>query len=352
MAGISVAALKTAQEGFTSLVKFIRETKAGMSVSLPERAKAATVISRVYIDNELGEEEILLPLCNTMSQMYIAYVMTVLGLEQHVTGSKNVSDITRVVSSESLADPVRTIMDNFGTDEVSMEGDVKHSTGTENVTLSDKEAQLVSGKLIEMGIGTDSGGIVPVRILVQLIPQLIRSEIAGGFLGLNLKPSKEMRRAMRKSGQISFFKDFLFCRDRLKELKDRLRNDETGQLAAMVSQKTNKLTRYWLNLAANTPNYNAAGGVLLISRSTFQKELSNLGIKFDSRAVNDFFKQSMLMQLVVVDNRYNEVDIYTHGIRDHGTYTFDMINKVGSSKQGVDIKDLMTMMANGSPGRL
>lgn len=321
------------------------------SGSLPERIKPATVISRVYVDESVADEDIATELLGALNQLYVAYVFTALGLESYVDSARSVEDITSLVATESLQDPVEMVEKNTGEKvnvEVSTEaerGDVK--------SLEQQEQRLLAGRVIEMTISNEAGGETTVRVIVQLIPRIITEDVAGAFFGLNIPTSAKRRFKQVLAGEISFIKDFLFALDRIKQHRENLKEDKTGDFKEMMDRQNNSLLKYWMNLSTVKPNYNSASSILVLDKNTFQRMLTEQGAEFDEKMKSRFFAKSLMMMLVVVDTSYNVVDLYTAGISDKGTYSFDIIEKVGSSKgKGMDLKDVMAVFGRGNNARL
>lgn len=367
--------------GISEVYRWIREFQGSNAQSLSERAKAASVISRVYIDNTIADEEIMLPLLGAMNQLYIAYVITVLNLETYVNNAQTVRDLTKVVSTESLTDINGIINRNFcrlvkatesfgksslvNWDRVLDYTDTRRNeldshvsaprndkfTSTQVVSLNDQEQHLVTGRLVEITVSNGIGGFVPINIFVQLIPNVVSPEVAGGFVGLNLPTTLSQRYQQARAGEIRFFRDFIFSLDRIKHYQKALKHDK-GELARMLATQNNKLAKYWLNVSRIEKNHNSASSVLIMSKATFEKELAQVGTKFNSSVQDKFFRQSFMLFLAVVDTAYNTVDFYTHGISGHGSYSFQAIEKVGSSKKGgMDMKDVMTLLSRGNVPR-
>lgn len=367
-----MGAIKDTHTTLSNMIRYLREFVAGNAKSLPERAKASSIISRVYVDESIQDEEIMVPLIGSLNQIYVGYVMTVLGMESYIADGYTVRELNKLVTSESLDDTVEFIRKGFG--DISMEdkpsvdpdawdwdtdprkegkdgagrrsGDVKGGAGA--VDLTSKEQALIAGRLVEVMVATKAAGSVPVRVYVQLVPRLVDREVAGGFVGLNLDPSIERRMRQVSTGEIGFWRDFVFSLDRIKSLKKSLQHDKTGDLRDMLERQNNGLLKYWLNLSRLEDNYNAASSVLIISKEQLRREMAEANSRFTFKDQQNFFNKSFMMMLCVVDTDYNTVDLYIHGIKGRGSYSFQEINKVGSSSQGVDLKEIMSLMSHGN----
>ncbi len=382
-----MSALSEVHDSILSLRDMIRDVRETGAKSLSQRAKAATAISRVYVDMAVADDDIVLPLIGAINQIYVAYIITVLGLESFIAKGVKMRDLTGLVATESLLDEVAIIDKYFGKSVVSLE-DIKQTikdgaqdlkdgidqrsldrndpyrtdeqvksgsarSGAKIVQLTPSEQHLVTGRLIELDITTESGGSAPLRIYSQLVPRIVEPEVAGAFVTTNIPNSLRRRLSQLKAGEIRFWKDFVFAVDRLKALQDALKKDKTGELAGMVAGQNNALMRYMLSLSHIAPNANTASAVMIVDSKTFDKYLTADGKRFDDKEQSKFFSSSFMFMLAVVDRDYNEIDLYTHGIKGHGNYSFSAIEKVGSSKsQGMDLKDVMTVFGRGGNPRI
>jgi hypothetical protein len=365
-----------ARNGVSNLIKAVRDITSKNAQSLPERAQAASAVSRVYVASGIADEDIMLPLVGTLNQLYVAYIMTVLGMESIIDGGKTVADITRLVSSENLVDPVMLAdaafsgkvsasVENVSEDilerieEIWNEPGTKTSGGSSTkltdskvVGLDDKELHLVAGRVVEVGITGAGGKTIPLRVYAQLVPRIVDDEVAGAFVGLNAK-SPALRRLRRaKVGEIKFWKDFVFSLDRIAKVRSALKKDKTGDLQNMIEHQDSSLLKHWMSMARVANNYNSASSVMIIGKDQFQKELASNGVSFDASTQAKFFKTSLMMMLAVVSTDYNTIELYTNGIKGKGEYSFDAIEKVGSAKTGgMDVKDVMTMFGRGNNAR-
>jgi hypothetical protein len=364
------------QQGVSNLVDAVARARDNSAQSLSERAKAATVISRVFVDNNVAGEEIMLPLVGTLTQIYIAYLVTALGLESFVADGLSVRHLTQMVATEGLLDARDLIGRHFGNLKSSSEGlgdKIEEEWNKPNprdrrddrdldaaavrafgrsglMDLDKAEQHLIAGRLVEVSINTARGGTVPLRIYTQLVPRIVAPEVAGAFIGLSLDGSLSRRWRKVRNGEIALFRDFILNVDRIKEHRNLLKKDTTGDLAEMMARSQNSLMKYWMSLSGIRPNFNTASGVLIISKEELKHQMDEAGYrKFDRKAKGRFFHESFMMMLAVVDRQYNTVELYTHGIDGRGEYSYSEIEKVGSAKKGgLDLKDVMSVFSRGN----
>lgn len=368
--------VKETYDTIGELSKAIRDFRLGLTVSLPAFLKSTNIMSRVYIEEKLYEEEILLPLIGLANQMYAGFVMTALQLNQYVTNSRNVRNVLELVATEDYEDSTDIIHNE-------MHGTNIHTEDNKVLTLEQKEQKLVSGRVIELDLhieasanGTVSNinqtiqgqkgnqtninmiqekgpSVTKVLLYVQLIPYLITTSIVEQVITLHTGNTKEFRRKKAKAGEISFFWDYLFERDLITDQTKALKEDRTGMLYKMLKQSNNSLSKALLRFVNIAPeNHNLANTILILDNSTFKTACSKSGVDFTHKATRDkFFKETFIMMVMIVDTNYNNVTIYFNGLDTKGDYSFKMIQaNSGAGSHGsdkYDLKDIMTALSTG-----
>ena len=333
----------------TDLMTFIRETRNQTASSVTAYTRDTGVSSRMYIEQQLANEDIIVPLISTLHQMYIGYILTALGLQNIVAGDRKVRDLLQLVSTEGYNDAMLIMNKEFG-----VPGRAGMEDGNSGIVELDSQNQrLVAGKLIEFDIvsGMYQGkpATVKANIYVQLLPYIIQSEVVTAFASLNFTLASDKRWAQYKAGEISLFKDYIMASDLVAKHRDALKADKTGVLADMVNRQHGGAVKYMLSLTGLNPeNHNSASSILIADKNTFDRACHDAGINFQNVAERQgFFNKSFMMFVVLVDPLYNKIDLYLNGIQSRGEYTFNMINKVGKNKD-TDVKDMMAMFGQGS----
>lgn len=335
--------------GLTDLMTFIRDVRNQAASSVTSYTRDTGVVSRMYIEQQLANEDIIVPLISTLHQMYIGYILTALGLSNVVSGSKTVRDVLQLVSTESYMDATLIMNKDFGIgSRMGMEAD-----GAKMVDLDPQSQRLVAGKLIEFDMITGSyqgkPSIVKANIYVQLVPYVVQTEVIGAFASLNFTLDKSKRWAQYKAGEISLVKDYIMAGDLVAKHREALKADKSGVLAEMINRQHAGAAKYIMSLAGLTPeNHNSASSIMIADKSTFERACHDAGINFHNVGERQgFFNKSFMMMVVLVDPMYNKIDLYLNGIQTRGEYTYNMINKVGKGKDA-DIKDMMAMFGQGS----
>lgn len=187
-------------------------------------------------------------------------------------------------------------------------------------------------------------------IYVQLIPYILDSGVTSNFFDFNFVPGFLRRWRQLRTGEIKFFRDFIFAKDLVEKQKTAIKKDKSGILVDMLFRQRNALMRWASQLAGLSPeNHNAASSMCVISKQTFDIACASAHVDFTSFGQRErFFTKTFTMLVVVVDPMYGSVDMYINGINVKGNYTFDMINKVGTKgKDSFDLKQIMQALNQG-----
>lgn len=320
------------------------------TTSLPAYTKPTNIMSRMYIEQSIVNDECLPPLISMLHQSYVGFILTAMQLNQLVTGTRTVRDIIGLISTETYVDSVELINATFGEQHID-----KIVTGIEanGVTFDKGERKLLSGKLIDISLAVE-GQDKPIRVqvMVQLLPRFIPQEIAKGFVDLNFDPPLGRRWKQMMAGEIAFFNDFILSRDLIGRHKKALKSDRDSVLAGMLSSKNNSLFKHMLQLVGIIPpKMNTANSILIVNKGTFDKACNDNSLNFELPAIrNKFFSKSFMMCVVVVDPIYHQIEIFYHGIDGVGEYTYNQLSK-GAAGGGdkFDLKEIMSTFAGGRP---
>ena len=191
-------------------------------------------------------------------------------------------------------------------------------------------------------------------IYVQLIPRILTTDTSRLMLDIQYVPALSERWRRYRAGEISFWKDFIFARDLIDKQHQALKNDRTGTVGQIVSKSRGKLAQYFFGLASlRTPSHNLASAISIISKDAFDRACKENNIDFGNiKMRNNYFNRTFTMMMVVVDTMYGKVDIYYNGVDYVGTYTFDMVNRVGAKgKDNFNLKEVMTAFSQGMSPR-
>ena len=360
--------------------------------SLTEFAKQSMINSRVYIEKNLATDEILTPLMQNIMSLYCGLVFTAVNLNQNICGSKTVRDISSTVSSaeafdarqksntfdsamslmkdyfvgsnkdKSLNRPYASMKRNSDNDAnrtqiISDNRQIDNRNYSTKIDLKTnsvidpepKSVSLPSGRILNIPMLTDGKSSFNLQLLIQLFPFFIETDVAQEFINLNFTPSFWRRFTQFQAGEISFFKDFIFSCDLREKRMKALIKDKTGGLADMINKQKNAVASHWMNFLRKpgTEKINIASTILILNKNSVDKALNKNGIDLKSSSNRKkFFENSYCMMLVVVDQMYNEVDIYYNGIEAVSTFKYEQIKRE-SKKDSTDLVSIMKSYAQG-----
>lgn len=392
-----VTMYKAGTDGLARLADWIRQ--GGIEKKMPSLTAyghQANVMGRVYIEETIAQDDIAIPLMSILNQMYCCWIITALGIDSMCADGRTVRERLQLVSGESFTDQlISDITDGFGVDKPK----VRPSCEAKVIEMDLESQRLVCGRLIELDFlmqtvttettngksvtdinettvksgnkegkiglnqtatgttkqsGVTQGSLSKVYMYVQLVPYILKSEVAEQFMGLNFTPTLSQRIQQLKAGEISFIKDFIFAKDLIKKQSTALKKDNTGIVNEMLIRQRNSLFRYVADLTNFLPErHNLANAIMILDKQTFDKTCREAHIDFDNYiSRNKFFLKTFSMVMCVVDPMYGTMKMYFAGIPTVGTYSYTMINKIGSKgKDSFDLKEVMNAFSQGQAPR-
>ena len=383
MAIIGTLAAATAASGtLAELVNFckfgINQYQKHGTPSLTAYTKQTNIMTRLYIEDNILRDEICPPLVGVLNQLYVSYVLSALNLDTLCANGRTVRQMIEAVGTENI-NLVDEIMKTFGSNSYAYSNEA-----TPLVDLEPATQRLPVGRLIELDmtgatVASDKAGIprdqqytnpdeITVKsgdnenkyqsstykfkayLYVQLIPYILQSNVVDGYISANFNPPLKSRWQKLRAGEISFWNDFVFTRDLIKKQEKILKNDRSGVILDMMEKNRGKLGRWFMSLFGLKPvSHNIANSILITNKETFRRACTESGIKFENYEQRQrYFNKTWSMIICVVDPMYNTVEMYFNGLDAKGTYTFDMINRVGAKgKDSFDLKEIMGAFSQG-----
>ena len=343
---------KNGDLSFGNLVNLVRDVEDRTSRSLTQYIKRSMIASRVFIQREVADEEILPDLLLTLQQMYIGWILTAMQMNTYVDNARTVRTALDIVATEDMKhvateDLLAGLASYTGAKlNVIKEDPVtggQHETRLIDTTTK-KDLNLPSGRIVEVrfNCGGDDTKALTVNLYVQLMPTFIPSNVASEFFQLNFKPSLKQRWFQVTAGEKRFIADFLMEMDLLKKRKDALKNDKSGLLMELLDRQKNSLLNFLLKLGGVTPErQNIANTVHVYEKSAFDRWCSDSSCdfrRFDHRT--KFFNRTFSMVVAVVDSAYGRVDMYFHGINNRGEYNFNQLHQQAKNEK-YDLQSIM-----------
>ena len=352
-----------AANGLGQILNTIQSIEDHAGMSLTQYVRRSIISSRVFVENNLAGEEILVPLMLNLMNLYAGFVVTAMGMNQYISNTQRVRDIMSVVATEDFKiKPTDTktemkayfaIQDDI--DDVLSTPKIQNDFGDTSAAIDHRldateprpESTLPSGRIVKVDFAVGQCKF-SVNMLLQLQPIFIPSDVAKAFISINFTPSIRQRWMQVSAGEISFFNDLILGRDlrqqRLKALKD----DKDGILQQMLDRQSNALSNAWLKYAQITPErQNIANTILIFEKASFDKACNSAGLKITNYSNRQkFFNKTFSLMIVVVDVMYNKVTVYYHGLTDPSVFTFGQLKKNAK----VETTDILAMMKNYAQG--
>lgn len=234
-----------------------------------------------------------------------------------------------------------------GLDKLSQEQ--KEVTVISDNTLKDL-SNLAIGKIINIELSNGQGKVkVPVAFRLMTSSMIPSTLIQ--MLSYSTRKSvtlKERWHAYR-SGRISFWQDFIFARDRIRE---EIRHNANSKDKIYQKIQERKLNNNLAGAATGNPTMANISNIIIINKATLSALESEIGGRLTSFAVREkLFADSGIMIFVVVDTDNNRVRMYFHSIEEHTDMSFNEITR-DAKKDNTNLTDLLQMLMQGSAPRL
>lgn len=217
--------------------------------------------------------------------------------------------------------------------------DVINSPGLNRDTLlAAKEASsLAVGKLLEVRMVID-GQQLTVPTMVTLFPNTSDSESFAHILSLH-EQSHRVRERWHdwRSGNISFWSDFVMMRDIIKKHRRVLVKDKSGYYAAVSRQSRNHRVASILD----TPSLAEASNILVFTTTCARRAEAVIGGKLSDFGVREaVFEKTQAMIMFVVDRDREMVKIYHSGIEMANELSVREL-KVANKNTGPDVAEIL-----------
>lgn len=217
--------------------------------------------------------------------------------------------------------------------------DVINSPGLNRDTLlAAKEASsLAVGKLLEVRMVID-GQQLTVPTMVTLFPNTSDSESFAHILSLHEQAHSVRERWHDwRSGNISFWSDFVMMRDIIKKHRRVLVKDKSGYYAAVSRQSRNHRVASILD----TPSLAEASNILVFTNTCARRAEAVIGGKLSDFGVREaVFEKTQAMIMFVVDRDREMVKIYHSGIEMANELSVREL-KVANKNTGPDVAEIL-----------
>ena len=350
-----MANLKDAVSTVTDLMSIIEEAKDRNITSLSQYTKQTLISSRVYVEDIISGEATTLNILKLCNQIYAGMVFCALGLNNIIAGGRTVRHMLGAVATEDVYKSVSDMVKGFGDAEPSTEANGPQNnieTSIKDVKIETDATKLFTGRLLEAKIGTGEQS-AQLYFFVQMLPKILPGIVMEEFIGNHIDPSRSLRWAQWKAGEIKFWRDFVFECDRVEKRKKALKLDKDGILREVEDTRNQgfwkKLWNWVRPNFVGSNNHNIANSMIVVSKSKMDRICRDHALKLENYAQRQKLMSSLMtLILVVYDPRYETIDLFLNGIQNYGQYSAKMVEGATKKDDGIDLKQLMTLIAAGS----
>lgn len=316
--------------------------------SLAEFARPSLIESPCFIHSAVIEEPVVNDVIKNLYNIYIGYILVALQMNNLVVGNRRVRDILQTVStagSYEFLDSVKLIHGLVGSLESADKNDVVSSNQRHS---PDKviAVPIASGRQIEVQFATDKGGN-PINVLINIKfnPRIISDPVVEYILSPDYTNTLSNRWLQYQAGEIRFFKDFVLGIDKLNRKAKALKADKDNALQDIFRHQNRGKFEQMLKAAGQSNSHNLANSILILDNDMAVRYMKKNGFSFDKMADRKrFFDTTFNLFIVLVDTRYSRVTIYTNGIDQSATYSFNELKASGASDK-MSLKDIMDLLA-------
>jgi len=323
----------------------------------------------------VASDPVVTDILKTVHTQYAAFILNALQMNQLVTRDKNVQDLLKVVATEAYQSHESVLEGLFGdvkktidktTDKIthpggpSRPGPDDHDQTVKTYGNSSKgeiqsfagDNHIPAGKIIEITLTNPENpkANVTLNLLVQLSPYIVPAPIAVQFITKDMMPSFTQRVMQWKTGEISFWRDFILMSDIVNNRAKLMKLDPSGVLANHIAGQNASRQKAMGNLLSNKADRarNIANSVLIFNAETVQRAKAEVGIDLsDDGAREKYFAITFAMIIVVVDPLYNQVTLYYNGISDAATFSFDQMRVITKGGNQLDLIAVMNALSQG-----
>jgi len=323
--------------------------------SVTQMAQPAMLNHRVIIEESLANSSIMPAVMSFLNQQVVGYVLTAVQLGNYVSDGRTVKDVISRISTESFVNSVDLIsFDGIPKEKLHPETlkaiEDKTIMGLEAsqtvIDLETKSTRLLSSRVIEVDLSIDKEGkSIKVKLGVYLLPYFVNTQIMGILLDTHNQSGFFIRWKKVTAGEISFFKDFIFCFDLIEKYNKTLKADPKNKIGDVLRENHMKEFQSYVQRLkkVENKNMNIASTIIIADHKTIQRNASDSGSNLDDyNTRQEFFNKSLVMILVVVDDMFNTVKVYYNGMKMYATCTFDTLNRIGQKSDSYDLKDIIT----------
>lgn len=339
-------------------------------ISLPQFVRPMLIESPCFIQSSLIEDpEVVSNILKNLYNLYIGYLLTALQMNELVVGNRRVRDVIAPITTVGPKDALESFTDiNLlveGLQEcmeaITLAPNINVTINTPPKTVTpnknagkmmeseyhtDKSMSIpiASGRQVEVKFATPEGGeSISLVLNVKFNTRVLPEQVVEYILSQDYTQGISERWLKYRAGEISFVKDFVFGVDKLKRRARALKNDKEHALIDLFNHKSNMYLKRMADVARKDDkrSYNIANSILMIDEDTYDRYAKSSGFNIDNVSDRErFFENTYNLFIVLVDNRYSRIKLYTNGISQSSTYSFNELKASGSSDK-MSLADVM-----------
>lgn len=340
-----------ANTGFSTIVDMVKAfasaTDEAQHYSLPSFTKSTQISSTVYIQNDLKDEEVLTDTLQCAQQLYISWILAAVNLNNFIDGTNTrVKDALKVVASEEWINKLNQY--HINTSDI-IKG-LENFVGTEAAEVSGlnnditKDVKLPVGRTVELTIKGVNHKDSKVNVLVNLYPQFIPTTVAKTIVKLGKQELLRERWFKVRTGEYSFWKDFIFELNKSREIKRAIKDDKTGLLLTIINKQESAFFKWAQKLFSSMYNQisknhtavaqNIANSIYVYNKYDFDKWCKESNIKLNNPSSRDeLMRRLAAMMIIVIDPDFRVVEMYYNGISNKGEFTYNQIASQSKSEK-------------------
>lgn len=344
MSTIAIAgALVTAASLAAKLPDLLSKVK---SDSLVEFTRSTRVEPIVLVDDNLAYQQYTPDVMQMLCSMFSGYYLQAVALSVNV-GKVETLKLLDSLNPNRSGGALATLamesyehglpmfgqplgMESFGIEDV--------TSGKDAIKTATESSNLSVGKMLEVHIDSE-GQKATFPIQIRLMSNLVRSsDLVHNLSGASKDRSFKGRWVALRTGQIEFWKDFIFANDLIDEYrKSNVR--ETGTVFNVLKRRQSKNRAS--SLVSGTPSVADASNMLVISESTRKEFERASGVRLSNyRSRQNLFENTSMMIIVVVDTEWEQVTIYHRGLDGSSEMSVKEI-KNSNKSSGPDITEIL-----------
>lgn len=380
---IAAGAGASAVKGLMSTV--INAAKGSMNISsLADLARPCRVEPIAIIDNVLADQPYMQDLMKLATSQFAAYYLqatsmimgvgkidtlkvfdslnpvrsmhgdltsTIFSKEAYSEGLPSMEAFSQRIDKRIIAEYVPEIyyasLEAEGTDTKALKDTNAEKTVNRNISSNDggkiyEVENLAVGKLLNVEVDDGNGSKAKLPVLIRLVPAVVPSEALTHIFTAGGRDSWSHRYFLVKTGQLSFWRDFVLGQDMIDAHIKTLMTDRSGVYKEITDRRRNNTAK---SLTTGRVSLADASNIAIVSSNTMKTTASTLYGRIDDMNVREkIFDNSYLLMLMIVDERWGRVTIYHRGVDLSSSYRLDDI-KMAEKNKGSDITELFKMFS-------